>query len=140
MDDEPALELTLPSRAESVTVVRQALSAFADIDGWDPTFLTDLKIAVSEACANVVMHAYPNTDGPMRITIERDADRLVVLVADHGVGMTPRVDSPGAGLGLGLPLIAAISDEVQVRSPNEGPTEVRMTFTVPAMTDEATVR
>lgn len=127
----PTIELTLPARPESVTVVRQALTGIADTDDWHPAFLADLKIAVSEACANVVVHAYPdNDDGLINVAIFLGGERVIVQVADDGVGMSPRIGSPAAGLGLGLPLMAALSDEVQVRTAQEGATEVQMSFTV----------
>jgi serine/threonine-protein kinase RsbW len=126
------LELTLPARAESVTVARQALSGIADAMGWDGTFLADLKIAVSEACSNVVMHAYEDGDGPLELTGWVEGDAVTFVVTDRGSGISPRLQTGAAGLGLGLPLMAALSDEVEVRSPPGGPTEVRMTFRIRA--------
>ena len=58
-------------------------------------------------------------------------ERLVVAVRDHGRGIAPRVESPAAGLGLGLPLMLAIGDEVSFVSDEEGATEVRMAFSPP---------
>jgi serine/threonine-protein kinase RsbW len=127
------LDLTLPARPESVTVARQAVSGLADALAWDAAFVADLKIAVSEACSNVVAHAYPDDDsapGPIFLRAWVEDTTLTLRVADEGRGITPTI-SKGAGLGLGLPLMAALSDEVQVRSGADGATEVTMTFTLP---------
>ena len=51
-----------------------------------------------------------------------------MAVRDHGRGISPRVESPAAGLGLGLPLMLAIGDEVSFSSDGEGATEVRIAF------------
>lgn len=128
----PDLEVILPAVPESVTVARQAMSGLADALGWDPAFLADLKIAVSEACTNVVAHAYPDgaDPGPIILCAWVDSAILTVRIADEGRGITPKLGK-GAGLGLGLPLMAALSDEVQVKSGTDGATEVTMTFTLP---------
>ncbi len=126
------LEVTLPAVPESVTVARQAISGLADALAWDAAFVADLKIAVSEACSNVVAHAYPDDgdNGPILLRAWVDGTTLTVSVADEGRGITPKI-SKGAGLGLGLPLMAALSDEVQVKSGTNGATEVTMTFSLP---------
>ena len=126
------LEVTLPAVPESVTVARQAVSGLADALGWDAAFVADLKIAVSEACSNVVAHAYPDDgeSGPILLRAWVDDTTLTIRVADEGRGITPKI-SKGAGLGLGLPLMAALSDEVQVKSGTDGATEVTMTFSLP---------
>ena len=74
----------------------------------------DVALAVSEACTNVVVHAYPGGgDGVFRVAATYDGAKVRVTVTDGGGGMIPRPDSPG--LGLGLPLIASLSDAVEVR-------------------------
>jgi anti-sigma regulatory factor (Ser/Thr protein kinase) len=132
MRDDAHLELTLPARPESVSVARQAVSGLADAFAWNAEFIADLKIAVSEACSNVVAHAYPDEGdaGPLLLRVWVDDVTLVVSVADEGRGITPTL-SKGAGLGLGLPLMAALSDEVRVKSGADGATQVTMTFTLP---------
>jgi anti-sigma regulatory factor (Ser/Thr protein kinase) len=83
--------------------------------GADDRSLTDVAIAVSEACTNAVVHAYPeNGRGTFEVAAVVEEDRVHVDVADHGVGLRARIDSPG--LGLGLPLIASISDSMAVTS------------------------
>jgi serine/threonine-protein kinase RsbW len=124
-----SLRLTLPARAENVAVVRQALNGVAEGLALEAFTLTDIKIAVSEACTNVVLHAYPAGEGPLLVDAWAEGgEELVVVVRDHGSGFTPAARAESAGLGLGLALIASLSKEVQIGSePGDG-TEVRMRF------------
>lgn len=136
MDGEPTVDLTLPARPESLTVVRQALSGLADAERWTPGFLADAKIAISEACSNAVVHAYPDdVDGGLRVAMTLVGRRLSVTVRDFGTGIEPRLVDRRAGLGLGLPLIAALAAEVSFRGAESGGTEVTMVLEIP--TDQA---
>lgn len=95
----------------------------------DPQTLADIRLAVTEACTNVVLHAYPQgEEGPLEIRADIDADRLSVIVRDRGLGITPRADSPG--LGLGLPLIASLTEAVELRRNEDDRTEVSMVFSL----------
>ena len=122
----PDVRLTMPARPEGVAVVRQALAGMADALAFDATVLADMKMAVSEACTNVVVHAYPQDEGPMAVSAFVGEGTLQVVVADEGHGMLPRPDSPG--LGLGLPLIASLAETLELGSGADQRTEVRMTF------------
>ena len=122
----PDLELVLPARPENVAVVRHALGGFGDAYDVPDQALADIKLAVTEACTNVVVHAYPDSEGPLGVSAWLDGDRLTVVVHDEGRGMLPRPDSPG--LGLGLPLIATLAETLELGTGSEERTEVRMTF------------
>jgi serine/threonine-protein kinase RsbW len=127
----PDLQLTLPARAENVAVVRHALGGLGDALGLEDDALSDVKLAVTEACTNVVLHAYPDeVEGPLSVSATMEPDgNIAVAVRDHGRGMTPRADSPG--LGLGLPLIASLTEQLEVGSgPDHTSTEVRMVFRI----------
>jgi serine/threonine-protein kinase RsbW len=125
----PEVRMTMPARPEGVAVVRQALAGMADALDFDASVLADMKMAVSEACTNVVVHAYDDAEGILEVDIQAEETALTIVVRDHGTGIQPRPtrrDVPA--LGLGLPLIAALSDAFELRgSVGEG-TEVRMTF------------
>lgn len=124
---ESDVRLVLPAEPESIALARQMVRGVLDALGWDDESRTDISIAVTEACTNSVLHAYPESDGEYEVHAWAAPDRLVVAVRDRGRGITPSVTSPAAGLGLGLPLILAIGDEVAFTH-DEGVTEVRMTF------------
>ncbi len=127
MPSAPDLELSLPARPENVAVIRHVLGGIGDALDLDHEVLADIKLAVSEACANVVVHAYADTGpGFMDLEVSTQDHHLAVVVRDHGRGMTPRADSPG--LGVGLPLIASLAETLELTNGADGGTEVRMTF------------
>ena len=113
---------------ENVAGIRHSVVELARSAGGNDDLSTDLALAVGEACANVVVHAYPPGDvGPLIVEAEIDGQHIVVTISDQGSGMTPRPDSPG--LGLGLPLIANLSDRLEIADGPEGiGTEVTMAF------------
>lgn len=119
-------ELEVAAQAESVPLVRHALRGLLTSLAVDDVLSADIALAVTEACTNAVLHAYPTASGSIEVRALRAGDALDVCVRDHGAGMSPRMDSPG--LGVGLPVIAAIADSVRIGSPDDGGTEVRMQF------------
>jgi serine/threonine-protein kinase RsbW len=125
----PDMQLALPARAENIAIVRHAFGALGDAYALDAQTLSDIRLAVTEACTNVVVHAYPEgREGPMEVLAMLLGDELRVVVRDEGRGIGPRPDSPG--LGLGLPLIASLTESVELGRDEEERTEVRMTFTL----------
>lgn len=129
----PDLELTLPARAENVAVVRHAVGGLADVLDVDDQVLSDIKLAVTEACTNVVVHAYPDGEGHMGLRASVGADRVAIVIHDGGRGIVPRADSPG--LGLGLPLIATLAESLELGTGASDETEVRMTFALAPRAD-----
>jgi serine/threonine-protein kinase RsbW len=124
----PEVLLTMPARPEGVGVVRQALAGMADALDFDASVLADMKMAVTEACTNVVVHAYDD-EGKLEVEMLAGEAGLTIVVRDHGSGIQPRPARSGApALGLGLPLIAALSDAFELRGSAGVGTEVRMTF------------
>lgn len=122
----PDVELTLPARAENVAVVRHALGGLGEALALDPQMLSDMKLAVTEACTNVVVHAYGEQEGPMEVAVSVEGTTLRVTVRDEGIGIVPRPDSPG--LGLGLPLIATLTESLELGKAPDDRTEVTMLF------------
>jgi anti-sigma regulatory factor (Ser/Thr protein kinase) len=133
VNDTPDLELKLPARAENVAVVRHAFGGFAEALSVDEQTLADIKLAITEACTNVVIHAYDDDEnGSLEVDASIDDRRLTVVIRDEGRGIVPRPDSPG--LGLGLPLIATLAESLELGKDDADRTEVRMTF---ALDDES---
>src|SRR5438270_14069311 len=129
ISEAPDVRVVLPNRAENVAIVRQALTGVADAMQLENGVLSDIKTAVSEACNNVVLHAYDGREGPLEVYVCPTEDELDVVVRDEGLGIQPHLPEPDAGVqGVGLSLIQALTDRVEVRgSAGEG-TEVRMGF------------
>jgi anti-sigma regulatory factor (Ser/Thr protein kinase) len=120
------LQMRLPARAENVAVIRHALSGMAEQIGMDEAGVADLKTVVTEACTNVVVHAYPNGDGPLLVEAEPDEKGLTVIVRDSGSGISPEADSDRVSLKLGLSLIAALSSSFSISGGLARGTEVMM--------------
>ena len=127
-DPKNPMRTSYPATPEAVPRARHAVSAHAREVGIDEPTLTNIAIALTEACANVVLHAYRDRDEPGFITLvaECDGNEFVVVVADSGTGLKPRVDSPG--LGVGLSMIRKLADQFDIRTSRAGGTEVRMRF------------
>lgn len=133
----PDVRFTLQALPANVALVRQALAGLADSLGVDPARAADMKIAVTEACTNAVVHAYEDHDGPLEVTMRVEHDRLVLTVRDRGHGLRP-LPSEGDGppLGFGLALIASLSDEFGIAGGRRG-TEVRIAFDLDTAEEEA---
>lgn len=125
-DDANTLTVTYPANPTSVGIARCALTAFAAGVGADYRQVEAVRLAVSEAMTNAVLHAYRDDAGEVHVTAALASDELWVLIADDGCGLQPQADRPG--LGLGLALISQVSDEMAVVPRAEGGTEVRMRF------------
>ena len=116
----------------SVPALRRQVVAFAARHRVAEPPLEDLRLAVSEALTNVVLHGYRHTQEPgaVDVTATVGADSVEVVVGDEGLGMSPRSDSPGAGLG--LPLIAQVAESLSVSCGRDGNgTVLAMTFELP---------
>jgi anti-sigma regulatory factor (Ser/Thr protein kinase) len=125
--DSAGLQMSLPAKAENVAVVRHAIAGLAERIGMDETAIADLKTVVTEACMNVVVHAYPEDEiGLLEIEAVPDLDGLTVAVRDFGRGISPRPGVDRPSLRIGLALIAALSSSFEIRGGVERGTEIRM--------------
>jgi serine/threonine-protein kinase RsbW len=117
-DLDPVVRLTIPARAEYITLCRLALTGLSRLRPLSDETLADLKLAITEACSNSVRHAYPRQDGHVEITYTLTGEALEVEVCDEGEGFEPdRAAKPGADLsegGLGIAIIRSIADELEI--------------------------
>lgn len=118
--------MMLPAKAENVAVIRHALAGLAEQIGMDEPGLADLKTVVTEACMNVVAHAYDGEPGPLSVEANPDGDGLTVVVRDEGIGIRPQADIDQPSLRLGLSLIAALSSSFAISGGLDRGTEVTM--------------
>ena len=126
-DVDSDVRLSLPARPENVAVVRHVLGAFADALDLPDGVIEDMRLAVTEACTNVVRHAYPGEQpGTIDILIRPVDEALQVVVSDHGRGIGPSPDT--AGPGLGLPLIAALAHSVEIEHAPSAGSRLAMSF------------
>ncbi len=117
--DALTVRLTIPARAEYITLCRLALTGIGRLRELSDELLADLKLALTEAASNSVRHAYGDEDvGVVEISYELFPDRLVIEVTDEGEGFDPaEAEGPPDELsegGLGIAIIRAIADEVEI--------------------------
>jgi serine/threonine-protein kinase RsbW len=120
---ERELRIEFPADAASIAEARGAVGGFARRMGLDDA---DIRLAVSEAVSNSVVHAFRGQRvGTVTVICREEPEAMRVIVADDGGGMRPNLDSPG--LGLGIPLITKLASEVKFDS-SDGGTRVIMSF------------
>ncbi len=112
----------------TVPVARKDVADFAARAGVSGRQLDAIRLAVSEALTNVVVHAYRAEPGQIHVTAAVASDELWVLVADDGCGHQTPATSPG--LGWGLALMAESSDSFEIAERAGGGTEVRLRFAI----------
>ena len=95
--------------------------------GFDPELLSDVNTAVSEACNNVIQHAYSDEPGPFSVDFALTASGLEVRVRDHGRGIRQAAPEHD-GLKVGLALMSAVADRAEFVRVPDGGTEVRLCF------------
>lgn len=121
------VSVVLGSRPDAPMLVRATLAAIGEQLGLSRELLQDLKLAVSAACNNVVLHAYGSDAGPLIVILEVSGEGIEVLVRDRGSGIT-HVTPSAEPSRHGLSVISALADRAEFRTvPGEG-TYVRMTF------------
>ena len=128
----PNVSLTLSNQPENVLLVRETLSGLAETVGVDGVELNDIRTAVTEACNNVVLHAYEGGEGPLQVELYLAPAAVEVVVRDHGTGIRPHIRREEENaLGIGLSIIQALAPRVEFKDVEGGGTEVRMEFSTP---------
>jgi serine/threonine-protein kinase RsbW len=132
MATEDALHLYLDAEPENIGVVRAAVADLARDHGMAEPTLGDLKTVLSEACSNVVRHAYPGVPGVFEVEAFPADDALAVVVRDFGTGMRARAHTDESSMRLGLGLISMLSSQFEITGSSGGGTEVRMRLPLPS--------
>jgi serine/threonine-protein kinase RsbW len=120
----------MPAKAEYIVLGRLALTSLSRLRPFSAEELSDLKLALTEACTNSVQHAYRNGEGIVEIVYELHADRVVVEVTDDGEGFVPSESRPPQTEeliegGLGIAIIRALSDEFEIGERSGGGSRLR---------------
>ncbi len=119
--------LEVKSGPDAPMLVRRVLSSVGERLSLDENALDDMKLGVSAACNNVVVHAYAGDYGPLAVGVRVRAESTEVTVRDHGLGIrrvAPAIDRAR----FGLAVIGAVSQQAEFLSPRDGGTKVRMQF------------
>ena len=121
----PVVRLTLPPGVEHVALCRSVAEGAGRVAGLDADAIADLRTAVSEAVANAVVHGCARVRRAVEVVVEALPGAVVVEVADPGDGFDPAAQAaPRAEElpedGLGLVLLRALADELEVRRGDGG--------------------
>jgi serine/threonine-protein kinase RsbW len=125
------MTLSVPGRAEYVSTVRLAVSSLAAKSGFDIETIDDIKVAVSEACSNILCHSNIEDEYTYHVECTMHDSKFEITVADDGVGFdidsyeAPDPECLNVG-GLGIYIIKALMDEVQVVSQDGAGTRIKM--------------
>jgi serine/threonine-protein kinase RsbW len=129
MAERANVRLQLANQPENVMLVREVLTGVAEALALDGSDLIDIHTAVTEACNNVVQHAYDGEGGPLDVVVELEPGTVTVVVRDWGVGILEHGGTAhDAGPGIGLTAIQALTHRLDLRCPADGGTEVSMEF------------
>ncbi len=121
----PELRIALPAEQPNLALLRHVVRGFRDAYGVDAATMDDIVLAVSEAAANAVVHAYGQRRGTVTVVARVDDETLHILVRDHGCGITPPAESPV--MGHGLALMEHVASSLEIAGSPAG-TDVMMSF------------
>ena len=138
------IHLSIPAASEFIAVARLTVSGISSRMNFAVNDIEDIKVALSEACTNVIQHAYePDQQAMIDIDFHLFPDRLEIIVQDQGRGFntqhikSPKIDSDNPelfGLGLGLVFIQSLMDEASIDSEFGKGTTLKMIKSLPKVT------
>jgi serine/threonine-protein kinase RsbW len=122
------LSLKLVAEPQNVRQARDEAASYAEALGLSSSGVEDLKTIISEACSNIVRHAYPEDakERPMEVEMDRIDDELTVTVRDSGTGIRPPTGARPSSLRLGFILMGSLADFLQLRTGKGRGTELLM--------------
>jgi serine/threonine-protein kinase RsbW len=125
MNGKDLLKLSFDAEPKSIGLARSAVGRLAKSLGMSESGVDDVKTIVSEACTNVVQHAYQTKPGTFEVEAFPADEGLTIVVRDFGAGIRPRLKPEGSSLKLGLGLISTLSSHFEILGGDKG-TEVRV--------------
>jgi len=133
---ERTFSLKVPSSTENLAMIRDFVNGIGTRAGMTLADVAKLELAVDEACANVIEHAYgPETTKEVSVRATLDEDKIEILVVDTGKGFDPSTISPLSleelvgqrkSGGLGMRLMKSLMDEVHYEMIPSEKNELRM--------------
>lgn len=130
---DATVAIVLDAHPENVSIVRQAVTGAGEGANVPAEQIEDMALAASEAATNVVVHAYREhvEVGPLEAAVWLAPEEVAIVVRDYGCGIHPRTDGPG--LGVGIQLIGALAERVEMSVSGDGANEIRMVFPGPGL-------
>jgi len=127
------IKIYLDSLSENVAIARVTTAAFAAQVDLTLNEIDEIKVAVSEAVSNVVIHGYEQTEGKFELIMNLYEDKLEYIITDYGRGIAdiglarqPSYSSDPERMGLGFVFMESFMDELEVTSEVGRGTTVRM--------------
>ena len=123
-----------PADLAQLGLVRRQLSRWLAPLGLTEEETADVVLAVDEAAANAVRHAYgPDESGVVELTLWTEPATLCIEVADHGSWRAP--SEHGCDLGRGIPLMSHMSESVLIHFDDRG-SRVLLRHRIPSLNGE----
>lgn len=127
-------KLSFPSQSENVSIARITAASFAAQLDFTLNELEDIKVAISEAVSNSVIHGYGDQEGQIELLMYLYEDnRLEFVVIDYGKGIIdieqarqPAFSSDPERMGLGFVFMESFMDELEIETEINKGTKVRM--------------
>lgn len=127
------ITMSIRSLSENVGIARVSTAAFAAQVDFTLNEIEEIKVAVSEAVSNAVIHGYEYQDGEIQIKMTLYEDQLEYIIVDHGKGIAditlarqPSYSSDPERMGLGFAFMESFMDELYIESEVNKGTLVRM--------------
>ncbi|MFP4662358.1 MAG: anti-sigma F factor [Halanaerobiales bacterium] len=131
MDNHASIKML--SKSNNVGLARLSVAAFASELDFTLNEIEEIKVAVSEAVTNCIIHAYPLEEGEINIDLKIEDKKLIIVIEDQGVGIEdidaviqPSYSTKEEHMGLGLAFIDSFMDEFELQSDQENGTSLWM--------------
>ncbi|MFW5786708.1 MAG: anti-sigma F factor [Halanaerobiales bacterium] len=126
--------LSISSDSKNVGLARLAAATFASNLEFTLSELEEIKVAVSEAVTNCIIHGYPENNGKIDIEMIIKDHKLIIIIKDYGIGiedieavLQPSYSTKKEHMGLGLAFIDSFMDDFSLTSKEESGTKIKMT-------------
>lgn len=127
------ITIYLQSLSENVAIARVTAAAFAAQIDFTLNEIEEIKVAISEAVSNAIIHGYEEKSGQIEIIMNLYEDKLEYIISDNGRGIAdvalarqPSYSSDPERMGLGFVFMESFMDELDVISTINTGTKVRM--------------
>src|SRR5436305_14310299 len=129
-----SLSLRLAAEPQNVRRARDEAAGYAEDLGMSAAGIDDLKTIISEACSNIVRHAYPEDaeERLMEVEMKKSDGELMVMVRDSGTGIRPPTGARPSSLRLGFLLIGCLPNFLQLRTGRGHGTELLLKVPLPS--------
>lgn len=127
------VEMSFPSNSENVGIARVTSASFAAQLDLTLNDIDEIKVAISEAISNAVIHGYGGGSGKIEFSMTLFDDKLEFIITDYGKGIEdvaqarqPSFSTDPERMGLGFVFMESFMDELSVESALGKGTTVRM--------------